>query len=228
MILRQSLKRRDVLALTVFALLACVLVFAGCGRSNEPGVQAAQSQGPAANSATPADYAAPPEIPIGTVISVRLLRTISSRSAHAGEEYDAELASPLIVEGQTLFSQSAHARIRVISAEESGRLENPGRLAVTLDSIQDQSGKWIPIDTSPLSAKGQSHKKRNVTLIGGGSALGAAIGALAGGGKGAAIGALSGAGAGSAGAYATGKKDVAYSAETVLRFRTRAEVSMNQ
>jgi hypothetical protein len=223
--------------LSAQALLACVLAFAGCSRTSEQGAQAAQSQpGSVANPATPADKGAQaasvplalPTIPAGTVISVRLLSTISSSSAHAGEEYDAELAAPLTVEGQTLFAQSSPARIRVVSVQASGRLQNPGRLRIALDSIKDQSGNWVPVETTPLSAKGQSHEKRNATLIGGGAAFGAAIGALAGGGKGAAIGALSGAGAGSAGAYATGKKDVAYYAERVLVFRATGGLSMNR
>jgi len=71
-----------------------------------------------------------------------------------------------------------------------------------------------------------AHKKRNAVLIGGGSALGAAIGAIAGGGKGALIGAGAGAGAGTVGAGVTGKKEVGIPAETPLRFTLRAPVSL--
>ena len=58
-------------------------------------------------------------------------------------------------------------------------------------------------------------------VIGGTAAVGAFIGALAGGGKGAAIGAGAGAGAGTAGAAATGKKDVRLPAEAVVSFTLR-------
>ncbi len=59
----------------------------------------------------------------------------------------------------------------------------------------------MTIKTTSIWAQGKSHKKRNLALIGGGTGLGAAIGAIAAGGTGAAIGAISGAGAGTAGAY---------------------------
>ena len=56
--------------------------------------------------------------------------------------------------------------------------------------------------------------------------MGAAIGAVAGGGKGALIGAGAGAGAGTVTAAATGKRQVAIGAETLLRFTLRAPVEM--
>jgi hypothetical protein len=56
-------------------------------------------------------------------------------------------------------------------------------------------------------------------LAGGGTALGAIVGGIAGGGKGAAIGALAGGGAGGAGAAFTGNKDIVLPAEAALSFR---------
>jgi hypothetical protein len=70
-----------------------------------------------------------------------------------------------------------------------------------------------------LFAKGANHNKRNAALIGGGAGAGALLGGVFGGGKGALIGAAAGAGAGTTGAYATGKKDVAFGAERRLSFR---------
>lgn len=213
----------------ILAALAGVLILGACSRPGESTAQATQNQpGSAGGSAVPAesnaapaslDRTALPRIPVGTAISVRMLSTISSSSAHAGEEYEAELAAPIEADGQILFNRSARARVQVVSAVASGGLKQPGFLRITLASVQDAHGNWVPIATAPLSAKAKSHKTRNAAIIGGVSALGAAIGGIAGGGKGAAIGAISGAGAGTAGAYATGKRDVAYWAETVLKFR---------
>ncbi len=214
----------------ILAALAGMLLFAGCSRAGGEAVQASQTQPGSVDNGTPiasSERPATMRIPAGTAISVRLLDTISSRSAHAGEEYLAELTAPLVADGQTLFDKSARARILVMSADASGGLQHPGFLRISLDSIQDPHGNWVRVESAPLSAKGESHKKRNTAIIGGTSALGAAIGAIAGGGKGAAIGAISGAGAGTAGAYATGKKDVTYEAERVLRFRTTSETDLS-
>jgi hypothetical protein len=99
---------------------------------------------------------------------------------------------------------------------------------MVLDSFQTADGNWVNVDTSAISRSGGSHKKRNLTMIGGGAGVGAIIGGIAGGGKGAAIGAAAGAGAGTAGAYATGEKDVSFPAESKLTFRLERPLVLNR
>jgi outer membrane lipoprotein SlyB len=77
-----------------------------------------------------------------------------------------------------------------------------------------------------VSRVSADHKRRNLGFIGGGSALGAAIGAIAGGGKGALIGAGAGAAAGTAGAAATGKRNIHLPAETPLSFSLQRPVNL--
>jgi len=227
-----ELRCRDLLILlTLTALLSSAVAFSGCS-----------SQAPKSVSANPAEAVTdakkdggilsrilpgPVTVPSGTTLSVRLLHSISSRSAKPGDEFDAELTAPVTINGKTLFPKGARVRGRVVSAKESGRLKDPGFLKLTLDAIQSEDGKWVNLETSNISAKGAAHTKRNATLIGGGTGVGALIGGIAGGGKGAAIGAGVGAGAGTAGAYATGKKDVSFPAESKLIFKTEREVSVS-
>jgi hypothetical protein len=84
----------------------------------------------------------------------------------------------------------------------------------------------ILLNTSQVVARGRSHKKRNWGFIGGGTGGGAVIGALAAGGKGALIGSGIGAAAGTTTAFFTGKKDVVFGNERLLRFRLNREVSV--
>jgi outer membrane lipoprotein SlyB len=88
-------------------------------------------------------------------------------------------------------------------------------------------GKEFAVSTNEVVRQSESHKKRNIGIIGGGSGLGAAIGAIAGGGKGALIGAAAGAGAGTAGAAATGKLQVSLPVETALSFSLKSPVTLN-
>ena len=157
-------------------------------------------------------------IPAGTPLEVRMQSSLSSSTASAGQEFEAVLDEPLIVNGQTVAARGADITGRVIAARHSGRLHDPGYLRLTLSSITI-NGKALTVETSSIFVQGSSHEKRNWAMIGGSTAGGALIGGLAGGGKGALIGSAIGAAGGTTAAYATGKKEVGISAERRLVFR---------
>lgn len=85
--------------------------------------------------------------------------------------------------------------------------------------------RQVALVTSNVVAHGASHKKRNLSWIGGGTGGGALIGALAAGGKGALIGSGIGAAAGTTTAFITGKKNVAFGVERRLRFRLKDDIT---
>jgi hypothetical protein len=193
-----------------------------------PGYPASASNAPVnnppANDAAAANYQ-PLEIPSGTALSVRLRSSISSASAQPGDRFPAVLNSPLRVHGQTVAPSGSEVVGKVVAAEHSGRLEHPGLLSLELDSIQ-VAGRSVAIRTSRITAKGASHKTRNLSWIGGGAGGGALLGGLMGGGKGALIGGAAGAGAGTATAAATGKHDVAFNVEHQLTFQLRQPIEI--
>ena len=223
-------QRLSILALVV--VLAGVLIAAGCG--SVPGTVSAAAPTADSSSSSPLPFAAEkmpsaaPDVhavPTGTLVSVRLQQTVSSAYARPGEEFAAVLDEPLVSEGKTIAPRGATVTGRVVSARKSGHLHNSGYLRLALVSV-DVNGKAVPLHTSSVFAMGGSHKKRNLALIGGGTGAGAVIGAIAGGGKGALIGSAVGAAAGTTGAYATGKKDVAFGAERRLTFRLTQPLSL--
>jgi hypothetical protein len=171
----------------------------------------------------------PPEqivVPSGTPITVRLLSTVSSASAHAGDEFEATLDQPIVIDGKTVAAEGSQVTGRVVAARHSGRLRHPGFLRIALTSLT-LNGKAVPVRSSSVVVAGGSHKRRNLAWIGGGGAGGALIGGIASGGTGALIGTAIGAAGGTTAAFATGKKDVGFAAERRLTFRQTREVTVS-
>ena len=159
------------------------------------------------------------EIPSGTVIRIRMIDKLSSEEAQVNDTFRATLEDPIMVNGRELYPKGADVMGRIVDVHPSGRLSQPGELDLVLSTISARTVA-SSVRTEPLVIKGDSHTKSNATKIGGGAALGAIIGGIAGGGKGAAIGTVVGAGAGTAGAAATGRKIAAVESEAVLSFTT--------
>jgi hypothetical protein len=161
----------------------------------------------------------------GTRISVRMGQEISSGTAKVGDKFDATLTRDLVVGGKTLAKAGAPARGKVTLAKSSGRLHAPGQVSIRLTAVE-VNGKMVPISTGSYHLEGKSHAKSNATKIGGGAALGALIGGIAGGGKGAAIGAGAGGAAGTGVAAATGKQEAVIPAEKAVSFTTTAAATV--
>jgi hypothetical protein len=152
-------------------------------------------------------------IPSGTHVTVRTSSSLSSGTSKAGDVIDCSVARDVVVGGETLAKAGDPAKCRVTSAKSSGRLHAPGILSVRLTEVNGQA-----VTTTSHTFRGKSHKKSNITKIGGGAAAGALIGGLAGGGKGALIGTAAGGAAGTGVAAATGKEEAKLPAETAMTF----------
>jgi hypothetical protein len=161
------------------------------------------------------------EIPSGTSIRVRMIDNLSSEQAQMGDTFRGTLDEPIQVNGRELYPKGADVIGRVTDVRATGRLSEPGELDLVLNTVSSGTVA-ASIHVEPLVIKGESHAKSNATKIGGGAALGAVIGAIAGGGKGAAIGTLAGGAAGTGAAAATGKKPALVDSEAVLTFVTSA------
>jgi outer membrane lipoprotein SlyB len=155
------------------------------------------------------------KIPAGTSLEVRITENLSSETANVGQVFHGSLAAPVVANGRTLFRKGANVTGEVVNVERSGRLSTPGELHLSLRTIRT-GGRTYAVSVRTVVLKGESHTKSNVTKIGGGTAVGALIGAIAGGGKGAAIGAGVGAAAGTGVAAGTGKKPAEVHSETLL------------
>jgi len=228
--------------LYVVALLALCFVI-GC--ASKPATPASSTENPnaagdnaAANGAggsksasgkSAASKPAPQAItiPVGTVITVRLGETLSSKSSSAGQSFSATVAEPVSVDGKTVIEKGAAARGTVVDAKSMGHFKGGALLEVRLSSVTI-NGKETSVDTGMVARSVAGKGKRSAGFIGGGAGAGALIGALAGGGKGAAIGAAAGAGAGTAGAAFTGNKEIVLPAEQPLTFKLKQAIEVRE
>jgi hypothetical protein len=217
-----------------FGLAALLLAGAGCSKQMATPASAALKNSDKADTAAPfakeTENAEQPKsangslvpqevvIPSGTAITVRLQNAVSSATSRPGDQFEATLDQPIVVDGQTVAPEGTHVLGRVVAARHSGRLMHPGYLRIALSSV-DVNGKAVPIQSSSVMVAGASHKHRNLAWIGGGAGGGALIGAIASGGTGALIGSAIGAAGGTSAAYATGKKEVGFGPERRLTFR---------
>jgi hypothetical protein len=231
--------------------LAGLLLVAGCNKNQPPqnAEQPAASQPASATSPAPGSAASapgtpnatpgapantppppPPQpitytIPAGKRVTVRLVQSISSKTAKEGDAFDATVTSPITVNGKVLVTSGSTASGTVVSANSRGKFKGEGELSLRLTSLR-VNGERTPIDSSTWSRTLKGKGKRTAGFIGGGGGAGALIGGLAGGGKGALIGGLVGAGAGTAAGAMTGNEQVVVGAESPLTFSLVNSVSV--
>jgi hypothetical protein len=167
-------------------------------------------------------------LPEGTQIRVALDYAVSSSQSRSGDAFEATVTKPVVLDGHTVIPAGAHAAGVLVDARQSGRLKGVARLSLRLTEVQVGSESY-ELATNTLRYGGRNHKRNNWTWIGGGSATGALIGGLVGGGKGLLIGGPAGAGAGVAMAAITGKRDIRLGAEHGLTFTLTepATIEMN-
>ncbi|HUU14112.1 MAG TPA: hypothetical protein VM182_10425 [Terriglobia bacterium] len=202
-------------------LLALAMI--GC----QSGTEQTESETSGAEGAATSTQASGPQtvkvtIPAGTPLQVRLGQTIDTGTTKEGTAFEGTLAEALVVNGTTVAPVGSDVAGQVTHVVSSGRLSRPAELSLVLNSLTPTGDSEIGISTDAWSMKGESHKKRNIEMIGGGGGAGAVIGAITGGKKGAAIGGAVGAGAGTGVAAATGKKEIELAPETKLTFKLSA------
>jgi hypothetical protein len=159
------------------------------------------------------------------MLTVRLGSAVGSKISSAGDTFRATLASDITVDGNTVISKGTSASGTVVDAKALGKFKGGALLELRLTSITINGGP-TSITTAAVSRTEKGKGKRTAVIAGGGTAFGAIVGGLAGGGKGAAIGALAGGGAGTAGAAYTGNKEIVLPAESALSFKLTSSLTV--
>jgi hypothetical protein len=179
---------------------------------------AAQPVQPAAAAPpAPAQPSAPVTIPAQFSLVVRMIDAIDSDKAKEGDMFAASLDQPVAIDGQTVIDAGSDVKVKLVQAQQSGKLTGKTELTVSLWTIR-VNGKDIDFETQNITEASGSRGAQTAKVAGGAAAVGAVIGAVAGGGKGAAIGAGAGAAGGAAVQAATKGQHVKIASETRLTF----------
>lgn len=161
----------------------------------------------------------------GTVIPVRITEPLDSKSAQPNDVFHGSVAGDLGSEGVIAIRQGTPVMGRVVDAKDAAHFKGSSLLSIELTQL-NLHGQKITLVTDSYSKEGAARGKNTAEKTGGGAALGAIIGALAGGGKGAAIGGLAGAAAGTGVNAATRGQQVQIPSETVINFRLQSPITV--
>lgn len=206
-------------------------------RHHSPSVAGAETPHSPASAAAPAPPApepvravappppAPVTIPAGTVLAVRMTDGIDSERNQIGDIFRGSLEAPITEGGEVVIPAGAQVEGRVTTLKSAGHFTGRSELALELTRL-DLNGRSYSLQTEAWSQEGSSRGKRTAATVGGGAALGAIIGAIAGGGKGAAIGTIAGASAGTTVQGITRGQQLKVRPEAVLDFRLQNDVTV--
>jgi hypothetical protein len=161
-------------------------------------------------------------IPAGTQITVRTIDAIEGKTASGGALYRASIDDPVGVGSLIAIPRGANCTIEVVSLQSGQDMQLRLREISVAGKSYSTSTQFAQVDATGTS-KTKSAVKRGVGL----GALGAGIGALAGGGTGAAIGAAVGGGVGAVSAVGAKGKQLNVPSETRLIFSLQAALPMN-
>jgi hypothetical protein len=176
---------------------------------------------------TPTPPPPPPRIVhAGAVLPVVLKQTVSTETANPEDRVVAELAEPVVENGDVLLPAGAEVLGHVVTSVRSGRVKGRAHLVVAFDQIRTE-GRTFDIEAARFDVTAKSSKGRDAKIAGGAAAAGAIIGAIAGGGSGALKGGAIGGAAGGATVLATRGYEVELPAGSHYKLELKRSIRLN-
>lgn len=161
----------------------------------------------------------------GTPLKVRVATEISSAKAQAGQRFQGNLDSDLVVAGgRVLAARGSRVYGKVTEAKAGTGTGGQPVLVLALTDVE-VGGRVVPLSTEPNRFTAEAKKAGKKVL--GGAALGAGIGGMIDGGEGAGKGAAIGAVVGVASAASSPGNQVAVAPGTALEFRLAQPLSVD-
>jgi len=156
-------------------------------------------------------------VPVGATLRVRINQGMDSKHTLPGAAFDGLVLSDVVAGGSIAIPRGAAIRGTVVDVHKAGDFKGKGELKLQLTQI-DLGGKTYPVATDFWWHQGADKTANTVGNTVGLGAMGALIGAVAGGGVGAAVGAGVGGVAGLGVSSATGKGEAVLPPEAIISF----------
>ena len=178
-------------------------------------------------------------LPPDTVISMRMDRTLNSKTSRVGDRFTATVIVPVQSNGRVVIPTGTIVEGRVTHVTPAKRMSRAGTIAIDFDSIIMPDGRKLALVGSLTSDDPEIRRRiddensvsgpnsdRKAVFVGGGGTIGAVLGGIAGGGKGAVIGGIAGAGVGIAGVLLSKGEEAEVRAGTPFGIQLRQGLSM--
>jgi hypothetical protein len=193
----------------------------GYGSPARPAYQPNQNQSNGYQDPQGPEQAAPPSGPVtlnsGMLLQVRTSEPLDSKKVEPGDYFQGTLAQSVYVGNVLAIPRGVAVTGRVVDVKKPGELKGGASLALQLTSLNFGGNSYsLATDTFTTGSPGKGGYTAANTV--GAAALGAVIGAVAGGGPGAAIGAVAGTGVGLGASAATPGPRSIVPAEALLTF----------
>jgi len=120
-------------------------------------------------------------IPEGTQIAIRLIDPLDTSKNQVGDRFRASIAHSIRISDQVAVPTGADVEGRVVDVKDAAHFSGSSVLAVELTNLS-MGGKNYELHTEEYRRQGAARGKNTAEKVGGGAAVGAIIGAIAGGG----------------------------------------------
>lgn len=156
-------------------------------------------------------------VPGGSMIRVRVNQGMDSRHTVPGTLFDGVVLNDVVANNEVAIPRGTAVQGRVVDAQNAGALKGKGELALQLTQIS-LGGQTYPVLSDEWTHEGADKTSQTVGNAVGLGAVGAMIGAVAGGGPGALLGAGIGGAAGVGTSAASRRGEAMVPPEAILTF----------
>lgn len=156
-------------------------------------------------------------VPSGSMIRVRINQGMDSKHTAPGTVFDGIVLNDVVAGNQVAIPRGTMVQGRVVDVHNAGAFKGKGALVLQLTQIS-LGGQTYPIVSDEWTHEGADKTSQTVGNTVGLGAMGALIGAVAGGGPGALVGAGVGSAAGLGASAASGRGEAMLPPEAILTF----------